>query len=234
MGPLTPPPNSPVPRPPGKAWGAPWCAPFYPDLGGGGSRRAGPSLPTPKGLWPLAGVHRGRAHRPVLLVLLMGQGGGVGGRREPSTAAEMSVQLAQIDRWTDAWTDRCPAETVEERKGNPCLGWILSWLKEGPTGSAVLFPTPAINPAPAGPRAGDRRARAGVAQAEWLPAPSSAPLTPASLSLPGTPWLPCSHLQLPASPANSCWPSPSLPFSLTMAPAPSQSPAPTHPDQRRQ
>ena len=157
-------------------------------LGGAGSRRAGPSLPTPKGLWPLARVHRGRAHWPVLLVLLMGQGGGVGGRREPSTAADMSVQLAQIDRWTDAWTDRCPAETVEERKGNPCLGWILSWLKEGPTGSAVLFPMPAINPAPAGPRRpGSPGLGTGEPEPEWpkwsgcrLPPPHPSPQPPSA------------------------------------------------------
>lgn len=49
------------------------------------------------------------------------------------------VGLAQIDRWTDAWTDRCAAETYGGKKETLCLSYILSWLKEGSLGTLSPF-----------------------------------------------------------------------------------------------
>lgn len=60
----------------------------------------------------------------------------------------ISVGLAQIDRWTDAWTDRCPAKIHQENRKQFELGPILAQsVLLGPLSSFYL---PPVNPPPTG------------------------------------------------------------------------------------
>lgn len=58
-----------------------------------------------------------------------------------SIAVEISVELAQVGRWADAWTDRSAAETYWERKGNP-LSELHPVLAQGPPGTLFSFTCP--------------------------------------------------------------------------------------------
>lgn len=78
----------------------------------------------------------------MLLVLLLARGGGVGRGMVLSIVVEISVGLAQVDRWADAWTDRSAAETYWERKGNPLSELHPVLAQEGSTENSFSFTCP--------------------------------------------------------------------------------------------